>query len=200
MFIILVFGACSSTSGDVSDTEPTQAELEAADEHSEELSEDEEDDSQAPSAEIDDDEEQPETDEEVAEDVTAYMVAPGEGFEDDSSQESDVESLIEPGESEVQGDLPKRIVQNQVRHYRRDVESCYDNRLVESPELRGEVELQWGISAGGQVLSSEIAASTLDDATAEECLIESIEGWTFPEADGRGIVEVTYPFKFDVDN
>ena len=48
------------------------------------------------------------------------------------------------------------------------------------------------------VIQSEVKKSTLADPKVENCMLLKIRNWKFPKPPGGGIVDVTYPFVFQV--
>lgn len=111
-----------------------------------------------------------------------------------------IEPRVTPGQPTVDGGLDKRIVQRVTRQNRREVLNCYEQRVREEPDLSGEVIIKWVIATTGDVISAEISESELDDEAVEDCITSRIERWAFPEPDGGEIVEVNYPFEFDVED
>ena len=75
-----------------------------------------------------------------------------------------------------------------------EVRFCYERELMRQPELFGRVSAQFTISATGTVISSAIAASTLNSAPVEACIAQAVRRWEFPKPEGGGIVIVSYPF------
>jgi TonB family protein len=56
--------------------------------------------------------------------------------------------------------------------------------------------LKFVIDENGQVTSSEIASTTLNNGSVESCLVAAAKNWEFPKASGGGVVVVSYPFVF----
>ena len=94
---------------------------------------------------------------------------------------------------EAEGD---DIIQRVVRQNRRPIRQCYERQLQEDPELSGQIMMKWVIGPTGEVVEVSVVESEMESAGLEQCLIEQIGEWTFPEPDGGGEVRVNYPFNF----
>ena len=101
-----------------------------------------------------------------------------------------------PRPPEVSGTLSKEIIQRVVRRHRSEIKSCYERQLQKNPKLAGTVTVKFIIAGTGSVMTAMIASSDMNDATMESCMTRKIRAWSFPEPQGGGIVNVTYPFKF----
>jgi TonB family protein len=73
---------------------------------------------------------------------------------------------------------------------------CYRQGLKERPGATGRVVLKWTIAGDGRVSVAEIKSSTLNNPTAEACMVEVTQQMIFPKPDGGGVVIVSYPFSF----
>ncbi len=96
-------------------------------------------------------------------------------------------------EDDAEGD---DIIQRVVRQNRRPIRHCYERQLQEDPELSGQIMMKWVIGPTGEVVEVSVVESEMESAELEQCLIEQIGEWTFPEPDGGGEVRVNYPFNF----
>jgi hypothetical protein len=52
------------------------------------------------------------------------------------------------------------------------------------------------IAASGRVSQSGVENTSLQNANVERCLVSTIQRIVFPEPQGGGVVEVSYPFLF----
>ena len=93
-------------------------------------------------------------------------------------------------------DRRHRKVQKVVSRGRHAVWSCYDVARKQQPALEGRVMVSWMIGPKGRVKVSRVTSSTAKNAKLEECLVETVRGWTFPQPKGGGVVEVNYPWVF----
>lgn len=106
-------------------------------------------------------------------------------------------SVIPPsGPTKIIGGLSKEEIARVVRRHQSEIKYCYESELQKNPSLRGKVSVWWEIDPAGGVSDAKIAESTLDNPTAEQCLLTKIRKWRFPEPEGGGIVNVTYPWVF----
>ncbi|HNN94882.1 MAG TPA: sigma-70 family RNA polymerase sigma factor [Pseudomonadota bacterium] len=80
------------------------------------------------------------------------------------------------------------------------VKECYENALVDRPQLAGKLTVRFTIvgepAVGGLVSESSIdtAASTIFDEGLRECIQETMYAARFPAPKEGGEVHVTYPF------
>ena len=62
--------------------------------------------------------------------------------------------------------------------------------------LEGRVSVQFVISTTGQVISSFVQSTTMNNARVESCVAGAVRRWDFPKPAGGGIAIVSYPFNF----
>lgn len=96
----------------------------------------------------------------------------------------------------LDGGLDREIIQRVVRQNRAGIKACYEQELQKSPGLSGEVTMAFTIGPRGDVLSVTKAQSTLNHGGVEQCVMQRIRRWVFPEPKGGGMVKVRYPFRF----
>jgi hypothetical protein len=104
--------------------------------------------------------------------------------------------VVSTGTASVRGSLSKETIRRHIRRYINSIRYCYESQLQRRPDLAGRVQVQFVISDSGSVSSSHVASSTLDDATAEQCVARAVQRIAFPRPSGGGVVIVTYPFMF----
>lgn len=101
---------------------------------------------------------------------------------------------IVAGGPEVRGSLSKEIIRRIIRRHLNEVKYCYQSGLAKSPDLSGQVVVQFTIGATGQVVVSKVQSSTLKSPAVESCITAAVRRWLFPKPLGGGIVIVSYPF------
>jgi TonB family protein len=101
-----------------------------------------------------------------------------------------------PGVASTRGALDKQIIRRIVRAHMNEVKYCYDQELVRNRNLAGRVSIQFVISGNGQVISSFVQSTTMNNARVESCVLKAVKRWSFPKPDGGGIAIVSYPFNF----
>jgi outer membrane biosynthesis protein TonB len=94
------------------------------------------------------------------------------------------------------GSLPKEEIRKVVRTHRREIRSCYEAALTDSPPLSAKVSLKFVIGANGKVETASVVQGAPATARLEGCLVGTVLGWEFPKPEGGGTVTVTYPFIF----
>jgi hypothetical protein len=96
---------------------------------------------------------------------------------------------------QVQGELDRGEIQKVVNAHLREVQGCYERRLIHDPGLSGKIIYEWVISPSGAVGVVRVKFSTVHDTEVATCIQSSIKAWQFPQPRG-GAVTVTYPFVF----
>lgn len=95
---------------------------------------------------------------------------------------------------QVSENYDKELVRRVIRRHINEIKFCYQRELQAQPDLNGRVIVRFVISPTGQIASSAIQESTLDNRNAEQCMIQAVQRWLFPKPLGGGIVMVSYPF------
>jgi hypothetical protein len=95
----------------------------------------------------------------------------------------------------VQGELDRGEIQKVVNAHLREVQGCYERRLIKEPNLAGKIIFEWIISPSGSVSVVRIKFSDMHSTEVATCIQSSIREWQFPQPRG-GSVTVTYPFVF----
>lgn len=90
--------------------------------------------------------------------------------------------------------VDKEAVRVIVREHVSEVRKCYENRLRTKPELSGKLVLQWDINRDG-VVANPMASQALD-AEVDNCVIDKLKTWKFPEPPNNRVAKVSYPFVF----
>jgi len=98
------------------------------------------------------------------------------------------------GRVEVKGALDKEIIRRVVRRNLNQVRYCYQRELQSTPDLYGRIMVRFMIVGNGQVASSRVQSSTLNNTNVESCITQAVRRWLFPKPQGGGTVIVSYPF------
>jgi TonB family protein len=101
-----------------------------------------------------------------------------------------------PGVVTTKGSLDKEIIRRIVRVHMNEVKYCYDQELVRNKGLEGRVSVRFVISGAGQVISSLVQSTTMNNLRVESCVLNAVKRWSFPKPDNAGIAIVSYPFNF----
>lgn len=80
--------------------------------------------------------------------------------------------------------------------FRDDLVRCYRERRTERPGLAGTVTLRFVIDADGEVVSAEVAESSLGDDATESCMIDKIRTIDFPAPKSGQKTTWNLPFHF----
>ncbi|HEX7499800.1 MAG TPA: AgmX/PglI C-terminal domain-containing protein, partial [Polyangia bacterium] len=101
-----------------------------------------------------------------------------------------------PGPSTVRGSLDKEIIRRIIRMHSNEVKFCYEQELARHPALSGRISVQFVIAANGEVTSSVLQSSTVNNPRVESCVVQAFRRWEFPKASGATNTIVSYPFNF----
>jgi hypothetical protein len=72
---------------------------------------------------------------------------------------------------------------------------CYNQRLLDDPQLSGRVTVGLRIGPDGRVCSADITRNELGDSGVAECVVDVLQESGYPPPDG-GCVEVNVPLRF----
>jgi hypothetical protein len=107
--------------------------------------------------------------------------------------------LIEE-ESEIVGGLDREVIAQYIRTQLGQILYCYERQLSASPDLFGKIAVRFTIAGTGSVETQAINDTTLKSSSVENCILNKISKWKFPEPRGGTKVLVTYPFLFKSTN
>ena len=106
---------------------------------------------------------------------------------------------------DVSGSLDKRPVQKVVRSHFGELAACYEKEFKRNKNVgNGSVTVSCLIDKTGAVSSITIATpmfqikTTLNNKRVEDCLVETISRWRFPEPRGGVSARVKYQFDFEL--
>ena len=74
----------------------------------------------------------------------------------------------------MNGALDKQIIRRIVRAHINEVRHCYNQGLDKDPELKGEVQIHFVISAKGTVATSKVKATTLPGPEVATCMAKAV--------------------------
>ena len=97
-------------------------------------------------------------------------------------------------EAVVEGGLDREAVDLVVMKNLGQIIYCYEMGLQQKVGLRGRVLVDFTINSQGRVSSCSISNSSLRSAQVENCMMNKIKNWKFPQPVGGVNVDVNYPF------
>ncbi|MBE2250905.1 MAG: TonB family protein [Myxococcus sp.] len=103
---------------------------------------------------------------------------------------------IVPGKTTVVGGLDKDVIMKVIKRHQNEIKFCYEQELQQNASLAGKVAVAWTIDPAGAVSEAAVSESSIGSANVESCILQRIRRWKFPEPDGGGIVNVTFPWIF----
>ena len=83
-----------------------------------------------------------------------------------------------------------------IKRHQNEIKFCYEQELQQNKDLAGKVAVAWTIDPSGGVSEAAVSESSIGNANVESCILQRIRRWKFPEPDGGGIVNVTFPWIF----
>ena len=126
--------------------------------------------------------------------------AAGTGYAADLGKKGEAKPAVKMKNPEVTGSLDKRIIQKVVRQHSGELRACYEKELAKVKGLNGRVVVVWIISPQGVVSKALVKESTIKNKAVEDCVVNSIKFWRFPVPKGGGMVQIEYPFVFELSN
>ncbi|MBL8920652.1 MAG: TonB family protein [Myxococcaceae bacterium] len=103
---------------------------------------------------------------------------------------------IIPGKTTVVGGLDKDVIMKVIKRHQNEIKFCYEQELQQNASLAGKVAVAWTIDPSGGVSEAAVSESSIGNANVESCILQRIRRWKFPEPEGGGIVNVTFPWIF----
>jgi len=105
---------------------------------------------------------------------------------------------VRQAEATIEGALDRDIIRRIVRAHLAEVRHCYDQGLVNDPDLGGEIIIEFVIGPTGSVVDSEAEdPDAFADPEVPRCVAMAVKTWKFPKPQGGGEVEVRYPFNLE---
>lgn len=102
-----------------------------------------------------------------------------------------------PEEAVVMGAIDADAVEAALLAHKDEFRYCYEKEInAETPKLSGRVGTTFVIGSSGRVTQAGIESTSLKNANVERCILNVIRRIDFPIPRGGGVVQVTYPFKF----
>lgn len=99
------------------------------------------------------------------------------------------------GDADTRGGLSRESVRRVIRQHVNEVRFCYEQGLIERPDLAGRVTVTFLVAPAGTVSTSSVTSSTIEDRAVQSCVASAVRRWGFPESEGPTMV--TYPLVFD---
>ena len=116
----------------------------------------------------------------------SVSVASGEG--------SGISQIAVGDEVVLEGGLSKYAVQAAIAKYLNQVRACYEEGLSKKPGMMGTVRVNFEVGGTGNVNYSRVQRSSLGSKGVEDCIVDKMKGWKFPQPKGGQAVNINYPF------
>jgi len=97
----------------------------------------------------------------------------------------------------VQGGMSREAVKRVIDQHLDEISFCYENALMDTPSLMGNIVFEWKILMTGKVGAVRIKSSTVRSNQIHNCIQAAIKSWQFPKPQNSEVM-VSYPFVFDI--
>lgn len=97
----------------------------------------------------------------------------------------------------VQGGMSREAVKRVIDQHLDEISYCYENALIDTPSLMGNIVFEWKILMSGQVGAVRIKSSTIRSGQIHHCIQAAIKTWQFEKPQHSEVI-VSYPFVFDI--
>ncbi len=94
--------------------------------------------------------------------------------------------------------LDRAVVDRRIARRQAGLDACIAKGRETKPTLSGELVVRLGIDPRGRVVHAETDWSTLKHAATERCILDVLETARFPSHEGKGVLVLRYPLKFDL--
>lgn len=119
----------------------------------------------------------------------------GTGASIGTKKKKKVEPQMDRGTPQVGDFCDKKNIRKVVQSKGNAIQYCYERQLQTNPKLKGKIIAQWKVGLQGQVKSTSLASSTMNNSKVENCILRVIKRMRFEKPDG-GICVINYPFVF----
>jgi hypothetical protein len=92
--------------------------------------------------------------------------------------------------------LDRETVRRVIRSRMNEFKYCYERQLVRAPDLSGRVVMSFVINKDGRVVVAGAKETTMRSPEVLDCLGKAMGRLSFPQPEGAGLVQVSYPFLF----
>lgn len=108
------------------------------------------------------------------------------------------QSLVRVGGSvgDATGELPKAVIKAYIATKMGAIKACYQKGLQTNPDLSGKIKVKFLIQPNGAVNPAKVEDSSIGNDGVENCVLNNVKAWKFPQAKGGGVTTVVYPFVF----
>lgn len=98
------------------------------------------------------------------------------------------------------GPVDKEVLRRVIHANRGAVRSCYEAALEAQPGLQGKLVADFVIGPAGNVASATPGEDTMKVPALSRCVLDALKTWNFPKPRSGGVVKVSYPFIFKLDD
>jgi len=123
----------------------------------------------------------------------------GTGAKVGTKKKKEVQPQMNRGTPEIGDFCDKNDIRRVVQSKSNAIQYCYERQLQTNPKLQGKIIAQWKVGLQGQVKSTSVTSSTMNNKKVENCILRVVKRMRFEKPDG-GICVINYPFVFSGGN
>jgi outer membrane biosynthesis protein TonB len=91
--------------------------------------------------------------------------------------------------------ISKTVISAVVQKHRSEVRECYNTALRNNSTLEGTINVAFTIQPDGIVSAAKVLDSTVDDTKLQNCILERLKTWIFPQPESPIVTKVEkFPF------
>lgn len=96
------------------------------------------------------------------------------------------------------GPNSKKVVRSELVKHINEVRACYEQALRKTPNLSGQIVVDWHVDDRGQVIAAKInqPQTTLVSPAVHKCMTDKFMRWSFPAAPSGQTASMSFPFIF----
>jgi hypothetical protein len=104
-------------------------------------------------------------------------------------------TTVLPPRTTVVGGCERSVIARTISRHMNEVRFCYETQLNINQSLAGKIAVSFTIDTAGAVSQADVAQTTMNDNTVEQCILARVRRWRFPEPKG-GVCVINYPWVF----
>jgi TonB family protein len=103
---------------------------------------------------------------------------------------------LDTSASDVAEGLTKDQVGRVIHKHMSEIRYCYESAMIRTPDVEGKLAVNFVIGGNGTVKRAGVGQSSHGDSKLDNCVMDRLVRWKFPQPRGGVDVAVNYPFVF----
>ncbi|MCB9664945.1 MAG: biopolymer transporter ExbD [Alphaproteobacteria bacterium] len=99
-----------------------------------------------------------------------------------------------PGTPRVGGEITEKAADEVLQAGLGRFQACFEAALGRRAGLTGRVIVQVDVGPSGEIMGTELVTSTAEDAELEACMVDALQGLSFPALGDQKTARIQYPF------